>query len=77
MRVWYRHSGDSEVEDFPPSSFSYTTIEDVGEITSRIGDYHITHMCIRGEITLSLSAICQRLTYLMMPLIDTSSQLLE
>ena len=77
MIVWYRHSGDSEVEKFPPSIHSYTTIEDVGEITSGIGDYHITHMCISGEITPSLSAICQRLTHLMISEIDTSSQLLE
>ena len=77
MEVWYRHSGDPEVEEFPPSDYSYRTVEDVGEIASAIGDHHITHMCIEGEITPSLSAICQRLSHLKISKIDSSSQLLE
>ena len=77
MKVWYRHSGDPEVEKFPPSLCSYRTVNNVGKIISAIGDHHITHMCIKGEITLSLSAICQRLTHLKISEIDSSSQLLE
>ena len=77
MRVWYRHSGEPEVKKFPPFNPSYSTLEDVGGITSTIGDNHITHMCIQGEITLSLSAICQRLTHLKISEINSSSQLLE
>ena len=77
MKIWYRHSGDPEVEKFPPSRCSYRTVKNVGKIISAIGDHHITHMCIKGEITLSLSAICQRLTHLKISKIDGSSQLLE
>ena len=77
MKVWYRHSGDPELESFPHFNPSYTTVKDVEEITSTIGDNHITHMCIEGEITLSLSAICQRLTHLKISEINSSSQLLE
>ena len=77
MELWYRHSGEPELERFPPFSAKYRIVGNVGEITSTIGDHHITHMCIKGEITLSLSAICQRLTHLEISGISSSSQLLE
>ena len=77
MKIWYRHSGDPEVEEFPVFCPSYRTVEDVGEITSTVGDHHITHMCISGKIPLSLLAICQRLTHLKISEIDSSSQLPE
>ena len=76
MEFWYRHSGEPEIEWFPPSIPTYRSIENVEEITSTIGDHHITHMCIEGEITLSLLAICQRLTHLKISGISSSSQLL-
>ena len=76
MELWYRHSGEPELEEFPPFSAKYRIVGNVGEITSTIGDHHITHMCIKGEITLSLSAICQRLTHLKISGINSSSQLL-
>ena len=77
MELWYRHSGEPEIKGFPSLRPTYRSIENVEEITSTIGDHHITHMCIRGEITLSLSAICQRLTHLEISGISSSSQLLE
>ena len=77
MELWYRHSGEPELEKFPPFRPTYSSVGGVEEITSTIGDHHITHMCIIGEITLSLSAICQRLTHLQISGISSSSQLLE
>ena len=77
MELWYRHSGEPELEWFPPIYPKYRLVENVEEMTSTIGDHHITHMSIRGEITLSLSAICQRLTHLEISGISSSSQLLE
>ena len=76
MEVWYRHSGEPEVEEFPPNC-ALRHAKDVEEITSAIGDNHITHMCILGEITPSLSAIYQRLTHLKISEIANSSQLLK
>ena len=77
MELWYRHSGEPEIKGFPPLRPSYRSVENVEEITSTIGDHHITHMRIKGEITLSLSAICQRLAHLKLSEISSSSQLLE
>ena len=77
MELWYRHSGEPEIKGFPLLRPTYKSIENVEEITSTIGDHHITHMSIKGEITLSLSAICQRLTHLKISGISSSSQLLE
>ena len=77
MELWYRHSGEHELKRFPFSIRTYRSVENLEEITSTIGDHHITHMCIKGEITLSLSAICQRLTHLEISRISSSSQLLE
>ena len=77
MELWYRHSGEPELEQFPPSDCPFTIVEDVEEITSTVGDHHITHMCISGKIPLSLLAICQRLTHLKISEIDSSSQLPE
>ena len=77
MRVWYRHSGEPEVEKFPPhfafKMLNTHTVRDVEEITSVIGDHHITHMWIWGEMTSSLSAICQRLTHLKIGNVTNSS----
>ena len=66
MRLWYRHSGEPEVEEFPDISDRADLINvDVEEITSAVGDYHVTHVWIdEGYMTSSLSAICQRLTHL-------------
>ena len=77
MELWYRHSGEPEIEEFPPFTPAYSRVENVEEITSTIGDQHITHMCIDEEITPSLSAICQRLTHLKISEIDSSSELLK
>ena len=77
MRVWYRHSGEPEVQAFPPFNYSFRPARSVEEITSVIGDHHITHMVVRGQITLPLTAICQRLTHLKISELDTLSQLPE
>ena len=77
MELWYRHSEELEMERFPPIYPTFKRVENVEQITSTIGDHHITHMCIKGEIPLSLSAICQRLTHLKISRISSSSQLLE
>ena len=77
MELWYRHSGEPDIEEFPPLTPAYSRVGDVEEITSTIGDHHITHMWIKGEITTSLSAICQRLTHLKISGIDSSLQLIE
>ena len=76
MELWYRHSGEPEIEWFPLLRPTYRIVGNVEEITSTIGDNHITHMCIKGEITLSLSAFCQRLTHLKISGINSSTQLL-
>ena len=77
MELWYRHSGEPEMKGFPPFRPTFRVVRIVEEITSTIGDHHITHMSIKGEIPLSLSAICQRLTHLKISGINSSSQLLE
>ena len=77
MKVWYRHSGESEIEEIPPSyDCTFRTVEDVEEITSVVGDHYITHMYItEGGMTSSLAAICKRLTHLKLEAISNSSQL--
>ena len=76
MKVWYRHSGESEIEEIPLFLYPFRTVEDVEEITSVVGDHYITHMCIReGGMTSSLAAICKRLTHLKLEAISNSSQL--
>ena len=76
MTLWYRHSGEPEVEEFPDiSEWADLKVVDLEEIISAVGDYHITHMWIEGDMTSPLSAICQRLTHLRMTRIFDPLQL--
>ena len=77
MRVWYRHSGEPEVQAFPPFNYSFRPARSVEEITSAIGDHHITHMVVREQITLPLTAICPRITHFKISDLISPSQLPE
>ena len=76
MEVWYRHSGEPEVDRFPPPGCKFAIFQDVEELTSKIGDHQITHMWIRrGDMPSSFLTICGRLTHLKISAVEVSSQL--
>ena len=66
MVLWYKHTGEPEVEKFPPSDCTLKKVGDMKEISSSIGeDYHVTHMWLAaGKMTSSFLTICHRLTHL-------------
>ena len=69
--VWYRHSGEEEIDEIP--GFTYRKIvKDVGEITTDIGDNYITHMSLYGDILPTLSTVAPQLTHLRIRLTDYS-----
>ena len=75
-RVWYRHSGEQEIDKIPDISIGqYKRVEDVGEITTDIGNNYITHMSIRGNIPPTLSTVAPQLTHLQIRDLYDSSQL--
>ena len=75
-KVWYRHSGEEEIDKIPDIEIiQYKRIEDVGEITTDIGDNYITHMSITGNILPTLSTVAPQLTYLRIQQLSDSSQL--
>ena len=59
--VWYRHSGETEIDEIPLSSRRKLLTE--AEIVDDIKDHYITHMSIDGDIP-SLDRIAPRLTHL-------------
>ena len=78
MNIWYRHSGENGVLEFPSQQNTFKTVKGVKEITSAIGKHHITHLHIKeGEMTSSLTTVCQRLTHLMISNVTRPSQLKE
>ena len=74
--VWYRHSGEEEIDKIPYIEIiQHKRIEDVGEITTDIGDNYITHMSIRGSILPALFTVAPQLTHLQILELSDSSQL--
>ena len=73
-RVWYRHSGEEEIDEIPDFP-DRKIVEDVGEITTDIGDNYITHMSTRGNIPPTLSTVAPQLTHLRIEYFSDSSQL--
>ena len=73
--VWYRHSGEEEIDDIPTGYNQHKIVEDVGEITTDIGDNYITHMSITGNILPTLSTVAPQLTHLKIRQLSDSSQL--
>ena len=74
--VWYRHSGEKEIDKIPYlDDDEYKIVEDVGEITTDIGDNYITHMSITGNILPTLSTVAPQLTHLRIEDLSDSSQL--
>ena len=74
--VWYRHSGEEEIDEIPIiDGDEYKIVKDVGEITTDIGDNYITHMSIRGNILPALSTVAPQLTHLQIRQLSDSSQL--
>ena len=82
-RVLYRHSGEEEkflipnfdVDDDYDDDDGYKRVEDVGEITTDIGDNYITHMSITGNILPTLSTVAPQLTHLQIHFLSDNSQL--
>ena len=72
--VWYRHSGEKEIDRIPQSA-DLKIVEDVGEITTDIGDNYITHMSITGHILPTLSTVAPQLTHLQIHRLSDNSQL--
>ena len=75
-RVWYRHSGEEEIDRFPDLRYNdYRRVKDVREITTNIGNNYITHMSMQINILPALSTVAPQLTHLQARLISDSSQL--
>ena len=72
--VWYRHSGEEEI-DVIPWDCTHKIVEDEGEITTDIGDNYITHMSIRGNILPTLTTIAPQLTHLKIRKLPDTTQL--
>ena len=72
-KIWYRHSGQPEIDEIPFSP-TPTTIQVEREITLDEGHY-ITHMGIYGRVLPSLSTIAPRLTHLQIRHLSDISQL--
>ena len=74
-KVWYRHSGEEEIDDIPTGYNQHKIVEDVGEITTDIGDNYITHMSIYNDILPTLSTVAPQLTHLQIQQLYNSPQL--
>ena len=77
-QVWYRHSGEEEIDKIPYFDIDddeYKIVEDVGEITTYIGNNYITHMSIRYNIPPTLSTVAPQLTHLQIQYLSDNSQL--
>ena len=73
-RLWYRHTGEPEIDDIPEyCTFKY--IEDDSEIIRDIGNHSITHMYIENGVIPSLEVVAPRLTHLKIDDITESTQL--
>ena len=72
--VWYRHSGEEEIDEIPWNC-TYERVENEGEITRDIGDNYITHMSIRYNILPTLTTIAPQLTHLQICWLPDNTQL--
>lgn len=71
--LWYRHSGQPEIDALP---FSYENqYMSFDEIQADIGEEHITHMITSDDVVPSLSAIAPLITHLRITAIRDSVQL--
>ena len=73
--VWYRHSGEEEIDKIPYIDINQYKRVDVEEITTDIGDNYVTHMSITGNILPTLSTVAPQLTHLKIRQLSDSSQL--
>ena len=75
-RLWYRHTGQPEIDDIPDWwHCTFKTIEDDSEIIRDIGNHSITHMYIENGVIPSLEVVAPRLTHLKILAITKSTQL--
>ena len=74
-KVWYRHSGEAEIDESPTHYYLYKIVEDVGEITTDIGNNYITHMYIKGNMLPALFTVAPQLTHLRIEGLSDSSPL--
>ena len=64
-RLWYRHTGQPEIDDIPDEfDCTFKIIEDDSEIIRDIGSYSITYMNIENGVIPSLEVVAPRLTHL-------------
>ena len=73
-RLWYRHTGEPEIEDIPDYC-TFKDIKDDSEIIRDIGSHSITHMYILNGVIPSLEVVAPRLTHLKIYGITESTQL--
>ena len=73
-RLWYRHTGEPEIDDIPVYC-TFKTIRDESEIIRDIGNHSITHMYIRNGVIPSLEEVAPRLTHLKIYDITESTEL--
>ena len=74
FRLWYRHSGEPEIEDIPYDC-KLKIIEDDSKIIKDIGNHSITHMFIWNGVIPSLEVVAPRLTHLKISFITESTEL--
>ena len=72
--MWYRHTGEPEIEDIPHYC-TFKDIEDDSEIIRDIGNHSITHMYIKNGVIPSLEVVAPRLTHLRVSVVHEESQL--
>ena len=74
--LWYRHTGQPEIDDIPYEwNCTFKYIEDDSEIIRDIGNHRITHMYISNGVIPSLEVVAPRLTHLKIEGITKSTQL--
>ena len=72
--LWYRHTGEPEIDDIP-CRCSLKDIKYDNEIIRDIGNHSITHMYIENGVIPSLEVVAPRLTHLKIYGITKSTQL--
>ena len=48
MRVWYRHTGEGQIDGWPDDVSCKTVSE--AEIAGDLKDNHITHLVVKGDV---------------------------
>ena len=73
--VWYRHSGEPEIDGLPDHFEVRHRMFTETEIVYDISDHYITHMSIKRGAIPSLDRIAPRLTHLQISYLRDTSQL--